>query len=139
MLHLRVPLHPIMSSNAPTPGYMGGGNTRFGPLLPLIRSFRRESDHSLMREEGGIGYNFLGYETFFVNFRFSIIFDGQQLLIVSPWLFLYGFVFISFCWACCFEIAQLQMREVVTSYWLVPLKQYNTQSRISLQILKQCS
>ena len=32
----------------------------------------------------------------------------------------------------------MQMREVMTS-WIVPLKQYNTQSRISLEILKQCS
>ena len=33
----------------------------------------------------------------------------------------------------------IQMREVITSYYIVPLKQYNTQSRISLEILKQCS
>ena len=30
------------------------------------------------------------------------------------------------------------MRKVMTS-WVVPLKQYNTQSRISLEVLKQCS
>ena len=33
----------------------------------------------------------------------------------------------------------MQMREVMTSSEIVPLKQYNTQSRISLEILKQCS
>ena len=32
----------------------------------------------------------------------------------------------------------MQMRKVMTSY-VVSLRQYNTQSRISLEILKQCS
>ena len=36
----------------------------------------------------------------------------------------------------CFHVKQ--MRKVMTS-WVVPLKQYNTQSRISLELLKRCS